>query len=260
MVIILVSGTFLVQSQYYSSQTLNVAVHDNARVASDRLSGEIRSTMEDGFVVAGARTMTLRTPMVLAVVCDLSGNDVWVHIDGGAAGLDADEVAGVALRDGVAGDWTYQNATWASLNGGSVGAAANCAGNGADTAWASGEFHELSGVGTLFSPPPDQGDLLMLFRETTFRIQQSVLDSMTLGLYRQAYGGSLTEFATGMDTSAQFQYRTGGVTYADTISGSSVANIDAVRIVAEARLPARSGTLEDATFGFSVNVALRNVP
>jgi len=83
---------------------------------------------------------------------------------------------------------------------------------------------------------------------------------MTLGLFRQVYGESSVEFATGMDTTAQFQYRTGGTTYADTVVGSGVGNIDAVRIVADARLPARTGTQADATFGWSVNVAVRNVP
>lgn len=260
MVIVLVSGTFLVQSQYYSAQTLSVKVHDNARVATDRLAGEVRSTMEDGFVVAGARTLTIRSPIVLGVVCDLAGSDVRVHFEGGAAGLASDEVAGVALRDGATGAWTYQNASWSYVNGGSSGAAAACEGNGADTTWASSEFHELVQLGTLFGSPPAEGDLLMLFRQTTFRIQPSVLDTLTLGLYRQRYGGSLVEFATGMDSTAQFQYRTGGSTYADTVLSSSVDDIDAVRIVADARLPARSGTQQDVTFGWSVNVAVRNLP
>lgn len=260
-VIILVSGTFLIQSQYYSAQTLAVSAHDNVRVATDRLASEVRSIMEDGFVVAGAHTMTVRTPMVMAVVCDRSGSDVAVHMDGGASGLVTDDVAGIAMRDDATGTWTYVNRSWAALDGGSLGAASSCAGNGADTTWASGEFHDFSQVGgAVFAPPPNVGDLLMLFRETTFRIQQSVLDPQTLGLFRQSYGGALVEFATGIDTTAQFQYRAGGTTYADTILGAGVASIDAVRIVADARLPARSGLQEDATFGWSVNIALRNVP
>ncbi|MGD8280290.1 MAG: hypothetical protein PVJ80_04285 [Gemmatimonadota bacterium] len=254
------SGTFLAQSQYYSAQTLDVDVHDNARVATERLASEIRSSMEDGFVVAGPRTLTLRSPIALGGVCDLAGSDVVVYFEGGSSGLDIDEIAGVGLRDGATGDWTYQNATWASLNGGTVGAAAACAANGADTTSATSEFREIVQLGTLFGAPPNPGDLIMLFRETTFTIEASVLDTMTLGLYRQAYGGSVVEFATGMDTTAQFQYRTGGSTYADTVAGSSVDDIDAVRVVADARLPARSATQEDATFGWSVNVAVRNLP
>lgn len=259
-VIILVSGTFLVQSQYYSTQTRSVGVHDNARVATERVASEIRSMMDDGFVVAGARTMTVRSPIVLGVVCGRSGNDVYVHFEGGEAGLDTGEVAGVAFRNGSTGVWTYRNASWATIDGGSAAAAAACAGNGADTAGATGEFHELDQLETLTASVPNRVDILMLFRETTYKMQPSVLDTMTMGLFRSRYGESLVEFATGMDSTAQFQYRTGGSTYADTVFGSSVDDIDAVRIVADARLPARTGMQQDITFGWSVNVTVRNVP
>lgn len=259
--IILVSGTFLAQSQYYTAQTLDVDVHDNARVATERLASEIRSSMENGFVVAGPKTLTLRSPIALAAVCDRAGYDIYVHFEGGASSLDPDEFAGVALRDSATGAWQYENIGWSIVNGGTSGAASACAGaSGTDTTNASGEFLELVQLQSLFAAPPEPGDLLMLFRESTFTIQASALDTMTLGLYRQSYGGSPVEFATGMDTTAQFQYRTGGSSYADMVSGSTVNDIDAVRIVAEARLPARSATQEDATFGWSVNVAVRNLP
>jgi len=172
-VIILVSGTFLVQNQYYSAQTLNVSVHENARVATERVAAEVRTAMEDGFVVAGARTLTLRSPVVLGAVCDRAGNDVRVHIEGGVAGLDTDEIAGLALRDPVAGTWEYQNASWSSVNGGSVGSASACAANGADTTSAFGEFHTILGVGTMFASVPDEGDVLMFFRQERAGVEGS---------------------------------------------------------------------------------------
>jgi len=259
--IILVSGTFLVQSQAYSNQTLQAGVHDNARVATERLAAEIRSTMQDGFVVAGARTLTIRSPIVLGVICNrLGAQNGDIHTEEGPAGLDTDEVAGIAFRDRTTGAWTYGTGTWTYINGNDNNSARFCADNGADTAWAFSEFHRIRRLSTLFSPAPVEGDVIMLFRETTFRIQTSVLEPTTLGLFRQSYGGSFVEFATGMDTTAQFQYRTGGTTYADTITGPAVADIDAVRIVADARLPARSGGQDDTRFGWSVNVAVRNVP
>ncbi len=100
----------------------------------------------------------------------------------------------------------------------------------------------------------------MVDRETTFKIQGSALEPGTLGLFRGTYGQPLVEFATGMDSTAQFQYRTGGSTYADTITSASLGNIDAVRILANARRRAKSGGQEDVTYGWSVNVILRNVP
>lgn len=261
-IIILVSGTFLVQSQYYSSQTLRAGVHDNARVATERMAGEIRSTMEDGFLVAGARTLTVRSPIVVTVICARQGGgDGHIYTEGGEGGLDTDEVAGLAVRDPLTGAWTYGSGDWSYLNNtNDTESAERCHDNGADTTGATIGFHRIRHLDDLFSPTPDEGDVIMLFRETTFRIQPSVLDTMTLGLFRQTYGGSPVEFATGMDTTAQFQYRTGGSSYADTVTGASVGNIDAVRIVADARLPARSGVLEDATFGWSVNIAVRNLP
>ena len=258
MVIILVSTTFLVQNQYYSVQTLHAGAHDNARVATERIAGEIRSVMEGGFVVAGRRTLTVRSPIVVGMVCDRQGNDAHVHFEGGAAGLDANEVAGVAVRDSTTGAWTYAAASWAALDAGSAGASTSCAAEGAITTGATGEFHTIGPLNTLFADVPPEGVALMLYRETTFKILVSQLEPGRLGLFRRSYGGSFVEFATGMDANTRFQYRM-GATYADTVVTASLGAIDAVRIDAEARKPARSGGQRDVTFGWSVTVALPNL-
>jgi Tfp pilus assembly protein PilW len=258
-VIILVSTTFLVQNQYYSSQTLWAAAHDNAREATDRMASEIRSVMGDGFVVAGSKTLTLRSPIVLAMVCDRQSTDAHAYFEGGVPGLVTAEVAGIAERDMSTGAWTYHTTTWGAIDGGGSSAAQRCATSGADTTWASSEFRTLVGLQSLFGVTPDPGVALMLYRQTTFKIDDSVLDPGTLGLFRQEYGAAAVEFATGFDSLAKFQYRTGGSTYADTVVSASLGNIDAVRIVADARKRARSGGQQDITFGWSVNVALRNV-
>jgi len=254
-----VSSTFLVQSNYYASQTQRTGAQDNARVATELIAQEIRSSMNDGFVVAGARTLTIRSPIVLGVLCNRTGNDYDVHTDGGRAAIGADEVAGIAVRN-AAGAWLYRAASWSTIDGGSAASASACATQGADTIGGAGEFHRLLGLTALYSLAPNAGDVVMLFRQTTFEIKESVLDSTQLGLFRAAYGGSSVEFATGMDSSAQFQYRVlGGSTYADTISGSAVANIDAVRIVADTRKPAQTGGRDDLRFGWSVKIPVRNI-
>lgn len=257
--ILLVSSTFLVQNDYYSSQTQRARAHDNTRAATELVASEIRSTMEDGVVVAGRRTLTIRSPIVLGLICDRPNatNDD-VHTEGGQSGLDVQEVAGVAFRDAT-GAWAYQNVTWGMLDGSDVSAAGDCAANGADTTEAASEFHRIVGLQGLFTPAPQEGDVVMLFRETTFKIQTSELDPPGLGLFRGVYGDPLVEFATGMDTTAHFQYRTGGSTYADTVSASALGDIDFVRIVADARKRAQTGGRDDITFGWSVNVALRNI-
>lgn len=261
-VLVLVSTTFLVQSRFYSSQTLAAGVQDNARFATEQVASELRSLMDSGVVVAGRRTLTVRSPIALAVVCDRQGLNIHVHIDGGVASLDTMEVGGVAWLNQSTGAWRYRNATWSTINSPAGGntSAARCAANGADTARASADFRRLRQFFTLFFSVPAPGEVLLLFRETTFQIQPSQLEPGRLGLFRRRYGGTFVELASGMDTTASFRYRTGGSTYADTVFGASLGTIDGVRIVAAAKKPAPSGGLRDVEFGWAVNVPLRNVP
>ena len=259
-VLLLVSSTFLIQNNYYATQTQLTGAHDNARVATELIASELRSTMRGGVVVAGAGTLTIRSPMALAVICNRAGaGDADIHSDGGQVGLDPTEIAGVAVRDTLTGDWTYATASWATLDRSDLTSAASCWANGADTVGAYDEFHRIGGLDGLFSPTPISGDVVMLFRETTFKIQPSELEPTSLGLFRGAQGGSLIEFATGIDPTAQFQYRTGGSTYADTVTSASIGLVDAVRIVAGARRRATTGGQEDVTFGWAVNIPMRNV-
>jgi prepilin-type N-terminal cleavage/methylation domain-containing protein len=260
-VIILVSTTFLVQNQYYSDQTLFAAAHDNARTVTERVASEIRSVMEEGFVTANATTLTIRTPMLLAVVCNRTGTNIDVHNEGGEAGIDTDEVGGVGWLDTATGNWDYRTTTWAFVNSSGGTPASSCAGNGADTTWAASSFHRLRRFNLLYGATPDPGDVVMLYRETTFTIQSSVLEPSVLGLFRGSYGQSPVELATGMDATAQFQYRTGGSSYANSVTGAAnLASIDAVRIVADARARSATGGEDDITFGWSVNIVLPNVP
>jgi hypothetical protein len=258
-VVILVSTTFLVQTRYYSSQTLFAGAHDNVRAETDRIASEIRPVMEGGFLVAGGHTLTVRSPVVLAMVCDRQSTNAYVHFEGGVSDLDTDEITGVAARDMTTGVWTYRATSWAGIDGGAASAAPLCASAGADTTGATAEFRTIIGLQSLFGSTPDPGVVLMLYRQTTFKIDDSALEPGTLGLFRQPAGESAVEFATGMDPAAKFQYRTGGTTYADTITSASLDDIDAVRLVADARKRALWGRRQDVTFGWTVDVPLRNV-
>ena len=196
----------------------------------------------------------------MAVVCSRQGApNLDVYNEGGEAALDTGEIAGLAHRDPATGSWEAVYQTWSDLDGSTSDPAGNCTENQADTAGISDSFHRLSVSGSLFSTNPRNGDVLMLFRETTFKIQPSELEPGSLGMFRAAYGDSLVEFATGVDTTARFRYRTAGGSYSDTVSTGSLAGIDAVRIFADARRPAPTGGAEDVTFGWTVTVPLRNV-
>lgn len=259
-VIMLVSHAFLVQNRFYSTQTLRTAAHENVRAGTELMAREIRTAMEGGVMVAGPRTLTVRSPIAMTIVCNLAGTPNYdVFNEDGELGIDTDEVAGAARRDPSTGDWAAAYTTWGDLDGSTSGSADNCYANGADTVGARGSFHRIRISSSLLPTAPGQGDVVMVFRETTFKIQQSQLDPGALGIFRAAYGDPLVEFATGVDTTARFRYRLDGGTYVDTVSAGSLAAVDAVRVVADARRPAPTGGVDDITFGWAVTVPLRNV-
>ena len=258
-VVLLASHAFLVQNQFYSMQTIRVGVQDNARAATELMAREVRNATQDGVVVAGSRTLTVRSPIVMAVVCHRQGSpNADVLTEGGQDAIDTGAVAGVAVRNDST--WEYvRPPTWSSIDGLDTDAAADCAGNGADTVGVRPDFHRLNNLNTLIPSGVDEGDVVMLFRETTFSIRTSQLDGTTLGLFRADYGEAAVEFATGIDTTAHFQYRTSAGTYVDTVTAGALGDVDAVRIVLESRRPPATGGADDITFGWSVNVPLRNV-
>ena len=257
--VVLVGTTFLVQNQYYAVQVERSAAQDNARMVTEMIASEIRSTMRDGVVLAQNKRLVVRSPMALAVACALApGGRVSVHIEGGDTIIDPGEVTGIALRDTVTTGWTYHDATWSSFHVGSGAPAQNCADNGADTVGATTEYHDLLGLDGYFGSTPPLGSILMLYRTVEYKFDTSEMDPTTLALFRGIYGDDLVEFATGMDTTAQFRYRTGGSTYATSVSSGALPTIDAIRIEAEARRAPQTGGVDDVTFGWGVNVILRN--
>lgn len=256
-ILALVSHTFLVQNEFHATQMLRVGAQDNVRAATDVVAAEVRNAVRGGVMIAGPRTLKVRSPIVIGVLCDVrgsSGSGV-LTFDGGAAALDQEEVAGLARWSGTA--WEFETATWTSVDGGSASAAASCFDNGADTVGVRDHFHRLVGLSALFpSPRPTEGDAIMLFRETTFAIGPSQLDSTALALFRQHLGGTPVEFVTGIDSTAQFRFRTAGGGFADTVA-LGLADIDAVQFIARVRTAPATGGAESVVFGWSVNVPLR---
>ncbi len=262
LVIVMVSGIFAAQNRSYQVQLGVTDAHHNARAVTELLSGELRLVMKGGVALAENDRITVRTPIVLAAVCATNGGIVGVHTEGGESAIEAhaDEIAGFAVMDG-GGEWDYYDVDWATIDDGSPsGAIADlCYANGADTVGARSAFHSLSGLDSYHPTVPDVGEVILLFTKTTYRFQTSVLDPTTIGLFRQIQGDTPVEFATGMDSTAQFQYRAGSSSYEESVSGSSLEDVDVVRIVSEVKGPAPPGLEGVIRFGWSVNVALRNV-
>lgn len=258
--VILVGTTFLVQNQYYAVQVERSAAQDNARMVTEMVASEIRSAGKSGVVMAQNKRLVVRSPMALAVICaSPGGNKSSIYVEGGDTLIDTNEVAGVALRDTTTTGWQYHDASWKSFESPGGQPARNCYNNGADTVGARSEFHDLQKLNTYFSGGlPPVGSVLMIYRKVEYRFATSQMDPTTVALFRGMYGEALGEFATGMSSSAQFKYRTGGSTYATSVSSGALSTIDAIRIEAQAQRAPQTGGVDDVTFGWGVNVVLRN--
>lgn len=259
--VILVGTTFLVQNQYYATQLARTATQDNARTVTEMVASELRALTDSAVVMAENQRLVVRSPMVMAVVCAQvsSPTRIVVQMDGGEAGLTTDEVTGFGIRAST-GRWSYYDITgWDRIDASGGNPPAECAANGADTVGISGDFARLQRINTYAGSWPANGTVMMIYRSVEYRIQTSTMDPSTLGLFRGIYGSTLVELATGLDATSGFLYRTGGSSYATSVSGAaSLGAIDAIRIVAEARTRPQTGGTEDITYGWGVNVHLRN--
>jgi len=253
----LISSVFLVQTDFYGTQLQRTAAQDNARSVTELISTELRTVMAGGIVVANGDQLVVRSPISLAVVCATQGGSVHTFFDEGTAALDTDEVSGIAVYDYITATWSYYPTTWVYIYQ-SGNSADRCEGEAADTVEAYNHFQRLRNLSVLHGSLPPIGTLLMFYRETEFLLAESLLDPGSIGLFRGSYGGTLVEFASGMDATARFEYRTGGNNYRAPIGLASLPSIDAVMLVATTRVRAPTGGRDDIVAGWSVNVPLRN--
>lgn len=248
---VMVATTFLVQNTFYANILQRGRLQDNARTVAEVVGSDLRSLMSDGVVVADSARLVVRVPLALGTVCAVAGSSKSVHLVGGEDALDSSIARRVALRSS-GGAWTYYTETWESLKIDDSGAVA-CASNGTDTTGISNEFAtlELGAAGSF-------GDVFMVYRETEFRIQPSVLDPAATALYRGPNGGTLVELATPLSPEAHFAYWKPGGTGWKVRFSSGLTEIQRVRVFARARGPAEAASEVDMEFDLVVDVPLRN--
>lgn len=259
--VILVGTTFVVQNRYYARQVARATAQDNARMVTEMVASELRSLPDSAVVLAENLRLVVRSPMVMVVVCgrDVTPTRITVHMRGGEAALMTSEVSGFGIRAST-GRWSYYDiGRWSAIRSTGGDGPADCMAGGADTVGITAEFIRLWKINTYAGSWPPDGTVMMIYRTVEYKIQTSTLDPSTLGLFRGIYGGTLVELATGLNTTAGFQYRTGGSSYANSVSGAAnLGRIDAIRIVAQARTRPRAGQGAPVTYGWGVNVHLRN--
>ena len=252
-IVALVSSVFLTQNNFYRTVVQRTRVQDNLRVVTDLIASEIRGVAGGGVTTAESRRFVVRLPIAMGGVChdEITHGRVYMP---GLSGIHGPEVAGYGTQDG-GGNWTYTADTWTNLF---VSSGANDANecltrNASDTVGAIDDFGRLLiGGGTTL------GEVIMIYREVEFKIDQSQLNPITLALYRGVTGDTLREFATGITTDTKFQYRQPSGAYQNSVTGASIVNIENIRVIASGIATDSIGGIESYSYEWTVGIPLRN--
>ena len=253
MIVTLVSSVFLTQNNFYRSVVQRTRVQDNLRVVTDLIASEVRGVAGGGVTTAESRRFVVHLPIAMGGVCRAGAGQGRVYMPG-LSEIYGNEVAGYARQDG-AGKWTYTADTWSNLlvSSGSGDANECLTFNDADTVGAIADFAQLniSGTTTL-------GEVIMIYRDVEFKIDQSELKPRTLAVFRKGSGDSLREFVTGIMPATKFQYRLPSGTYQNSITGASIDNIENIRVIASAIATDSIGGIQSYSYEWTVGIPLRN--
>ena len=249
MIVTLVSSVFLTQNNFYRSVVQRTRVQDNLCAMTDLIASEVRGVAGGGVTTAESGRFVVHLPIAMAGVCRAGAGHGHVYMPG-LSEIYGNEVAGYARQDG-GGNWSYTADTWSNLlvSSGSGDADECLTFNGADTVGAIADFARLniSGSTTL-------GEVIMIYRDVEFKVDDSELNPQTLAVYRKVTGDSLREFATGITSDTKFQYRLPSGTYQNTITGASLADIENIRVITSASV----GGVGAYSYEWTVGIPLRN--
>ena len=249
MIVTLVSSVFLTQNNFYRSVVQRARVQDNLRVVTDLIASEVRGVAGGGVTLAESGRFVVHLPIAMAGVCRDGSGHGHVYMPG-LSDINGDEVAGYAKQD-AGGDWSYTADTWSNLlvSSGSNDADECLEASGSDTVGATADSARLdiSGSNTI-------GEVIMIYRDVEFKIDDSELNPQTLAVFRKVTGDSLREFATGITSDTKFQYRLPSGAYQNSITGSSLANIENIRVIASASV----GGIGAYSYEWTVGIPLRN--
>ncbi|MEX2527681.1 MAG: prepilin-type N-terminal cleavage/methylation domain-containing protein [Gemmatimonadota bacterium] len=268
----LVMSVFVAQNRFYRHTVVQSQVQDHVRMVTEIITQEFRQVTRGGVLTAQPRELVVRVPLAVGMVCDLvdpvtkgKGGKGKVSTPGSASiyfPLEGDtvegaRVSGYAVRE-VDGSWTYSSSTWDALSPSSAPTNV-CGVMGGWVGGDAGNYLSLSGGVPGVAEP---GELLGLFEEVEFFLDDSELAPGSQAVFRRRAGASATEIATGVTDEAGFQYRMVNGTLQDDVTGlGNLSQVVGIRFTAGSTSQSVGGVpgVEPFEYGWVVDVPLRNL-
>lgn len=243
---------FATQNKLNAQMTALGESQESARSAVLLAASELHGAASGSVTDASESSLTLRLPIVVGIVCGWQNpqfKDVYLPLDGVALS-DAD-VDGYAVLS-EAGQWdNFSRIPNGNLNRGGSGRL-RCIAEGGGAAGVDTDYSTLRVDGDIGTP-------VMLYRDVTYYLAPSALNSTRRGFFR-ATGGQAIELAHGFTDASHFEYQLADTTWLTSVRTNELSAIEAVRLVVEVEGETRSGPASgSATFELVREVQLRNV-
>ena len=237
------------QSRFHLRNEDGLQAAQTMRALFDGMGAEIRAAGPGDLVRATPDTVSVRLPVLRAVVCDSVGPgraDIFVYDSVRATNLRSSWRGTAWLRPYGAGTRYADGFTPTSVR--SAAARAACRAAGADRAGAATAkwFRRASGWGSGFGATPGRGSLAWIYGRVTYAIRASTTQSGTASLRRNGQ-----EFAASLTSAAAFAYVLDDGTVQARVAASDLARVREVRLVATVRGRNRVEDLREITYAMS---------
>lgn len=248
-----VIGLLLRQNAFYGQTDDLVFAEQSLRATADLVTSELRSASPDDIVEAGADRLTFEYDLVRAVVCEVSGGDVYYYVIEETDNANVGSRAGVAFRNpytaaGYRYDRDYTKDRSIATDENDVIAETCAEGGGPSPTEANyRRFRRLPSWDAAVGPPAD-GAYLRFFGRLSYEFRPS-----STGSGRALYRGS-QELASSFEPDASFSY----VMADGSVTGSTTSFSDIRRIRISATAVGDGANRYDVARDLTYDVHLRN--
>jgi len=246
-----VVSLILGQNRFYAKVDATVTAEQNIRAVGDLIGSELRMGRAGDLLAATEDSVSVRFDIYRAVVCDSVGA-------GQATLLVYDSVPNPSLASGFIGTafveaydttFAYQDGWTGSVTATGSGPRSTCSAAGAPDTAAIAMYRTISGWSGFPEGTPERGAIVRRYGQLTYRFGASVI-----GNGRAVFRGA-QELAGPFSSTSGFRYVMSDGSVATSVSGASLLDVTAIRIVATA---IDDDSRLDVTRALTLDIPLRN--
>ena len=219
------------QSRFYNRTDQQMNAEQVAQATFDLLSTELRMAAAPDLMVAEADSLVFRYDVVRGVVCEPTGGDevaMQIYYRTFNLGISSSFV-GVAASNPYEEEYTYADSWNPTPTAMGSGPQADCVAAGGDGSGAASDYMRLSGWSANIGWLPERGAMVRGYTRVVYTIKASTFFGSRWAIWRGSQ-----ELVGPFESGAAFSYVMNDGSVQSSVSGSSLADVIAVRLTATA--------------------------